>query len=106
MLQSHAPTLRYAGPDVPIIVTPSPAEDPDDIIEQEVLLVAHAFNDSGESDEEESGLEQIVEHARIVGTLNGTLISKSEENLWDIDIKKVGLSHSHQKACRPKYPYL
>ena len=30
--------------------------------------VAHAFNESGESDEEESVLEQIVEHARIVGT--------------------------------------
>ena len=27
------------------------------------------------------------------------MISKLEENLWDIDIKKVGLSHSHQKAC-------
>ena len=52
--------LRYAGPVAPIIVTPSPAEDPDDIIEQEDLLVAHAFNESGESDEEESGLEQIV----------------------------------------------
>ena len=29
----------------------------------------------------------------------GTLISNFEENLWDIDIKKVGVSHSHQKAC-------
>ena len=27
------------------------------------------------------------------------MISKLEDNLWDIDIKKVGLSHSHQKAC-------
>ena len=60
--------LRYAGPNVPIIVTQSPAEDPDDMIEQEELLVAHAFNESSESDEEESRLEQIVEHARIVGT--------------------------------------
>ena len=60
--------LRYAGPVAPIIVTPSPAEDPDDIIEQEDLLVAHAFNESSKSDGEESRLEQIVEHARIVGT--------------------------------------
>ena len=36
---------------------------------------------------------------RIVGTLGGTLISKSEENLWDFDITKVGVSHARQNAC-------
>ena len=36
---------------------------------------------------------------RIVGTLGGPLISKSEENLWDIDIKEFGASHARQNAC-------
>ena len=37
---------------------------------------------------------------RIVGTLGGTFISKSEENLWDIDIKEFGASHARQNACK------
>ena len=28
------------------------------------------------------------------------MISILGENLWDIDIKNVGLSHSHQNVCR------
>ena len=31
----------------------------------------------------------------MIGTRVGTLISKSEEKLWDIDIKNLTLSHSH-----------
>ena len=27
------------------------------------------------------------------------MISKLEENLWDIDIEKVGVSHARQNAC-------
>ena len=27
------------------------------------------------------------------------MISKLEEDLWDIDIKKVGVSHARQNAC-------
>ena len=37
----------------------------------------------------------------IVGAGCGTFISKLEENFWDIDIKKVGLSHSRQNVCMP-----
>ena len=35
----------------------------------------------------------------MVGTGCGTLISKLEENFWDINIKKIGLSLSRQNVC-------
>ena len=42
----------------------------------------------------------------MVGTRGGTLILKSVENLWDNDIKKVGVSHAHQNACIPRAIHL
>ena len=35
----------------------------------------------------------------MIGTRVGTLISKSEGKLWDIDIKNLTVSHSHHIAC-------
>ena len=34
----------------------------------------------------------------------GTLISKFEEKSWDIDIKKITVSHCHHIACT-RYDY-
>ena len=36
---------------------------------------------------------------KVFGTVNGTLISKSEDNFWDIDIKNMTLSHLGHIGC-------